>query len=227
MKNRILLPLLLAGLAVPASATVTITLEFAFLRSSSQSPTAGSYMLVADSDGDGVFPTAAELGEDVGSTLNDLANQFIGGADASTGDRVFSVGSMDSDGYVNTGVASVSLTTLGVVTGDRWGILWFPGVGLDDQRVVGQSFGSFHSSTVDQAIADMQPGVIAMVFPADGNADTTIYYDASALTDFGGTPTGDTPSVAQFSATSTIIPEPSVALLGLLGLVGFARRRRA
>lgn len=205
-------------------ASVSILFEFQELRNSAGVPldTQTLTILIADSDKNSVFPSALDL---LGATLN------LG--DDIAGNRVFFTGTTGGDGATNAtlsaGVIGIEGSDLGLssnseIGGTRWAVYWFPG--LSTAPVIGgiqegQSFGFYHSDQIDSFASDLDADV-SMVMPADGTqASTAIYVDNQTYD-------SSFPSVQDFTADLTVVPEPSLlAMLAFIGLtISIQRRRR-
>ena len=208
--------------AIVANAAVTIQFEVESLRDSNQLPVQDGtpWFLVADSNRDGIFP-----GEDA------LLNKTLASGVDIFGDRVFASGTTNS-AEGNLGRANISATFSivsdlgfsedGEQVNQKWAIYWFPGLASINSNIeAGQSFGRFHGEVVDSGSG----GDSAMIFQAAPSLTTTLYFDSEVLSDFD-TPTANTPSVSDFSANFTVIPEPSSVGLALLGVLGLMARRR-
>lgn len=219
---------LILSLLIPAQAiaSVAFTFDFASLRDSTGNAlnNSSSFILVADSNDDGLFPDASTLlGEILATTL-----EF--GGTGTNGDRIFYADSLSSTGSAS-GFVSVdySATSPGVavVPGDLWGIFWFPNLAVGGTIAAGQTYGFFQSSVIDESLNFGSNW--AMTFPTDsGQAVDVFYWEEEKLVAESFAPTANTPSVSDFSANYNVIPEPSSAALGLMGLAGacMVRRRR-
>jgi autotransporter-associated beta strand protein len=167
--------------------TVGIQWEFSALRNSLEAPLTvdTAYILVADSAGNGVIPGASDV-----TGLSLTAGALVGQG------KIFFAGLTTLETASN-GILSLDMASFGVTSGDKWSILWFPGItSLSSPVLAGQSFGSFQSSVIDPGLAGFatQP----MTFPSDGSDVTTAYYDNTSTV-----VTTTFPTVAQFSATQT------------------------
>ena len=215
------------------AASVAITYDFDSLRKNGGAvlTTSCVAIMVADSDGDGILPTATEL---AGISLTN--GTIIGGTDETNGDRIFSASLTGSVAYGPpnlAGAITVDFTANGIETGGGtiWGLYWFPTIStLSTTLTVGTSYGFFHSAVADLAAAAVSgQSVTPMLFPADGGATAinVFYYDSKVVTDAGKTPTANTPTNGNFTASYSVIPEPTTLTLTALAALGLLRRRRA
>ena len=218
MKRIILAAFLSAQFSI-ASAAIGIFWDFEALRDSEQSvlPANTLYAFIADSNNDGILPDAESLLDKTIAVGNEIE-----------GNRIFLTGSTGAGGTAFGNANFQIQDDLGFLsTGDqanaRWALYWFPGL-TDSAPTLqaGASFGMFQSDNVDTASG----GFSAMRFPSQGSQVDVFYFDTETLTGFGDTPTANTPSVSDFSANFTVIPEPSSVGLALLGVLGLMARRR-
>lgn len=218
--TKLLLCLPLLFLTQQLVASVSISFEFEALRDSSGVPLATEtyVVLIADADKDSIFPSATDLlgaqlsvGEDIqGSRV------FFAGTTITTNNARFqdNTGSLDSN--------DLGLTNNNEISGTKWAVYWFPGLstapgasGLQE----GQSYGFYHSDQIDAQAAAFN-ATDSMVMPADGNNATVMYFD---------TETDNTtfPSVQDFTADLSVVPEPSaITVLGMVCLFILLQRRR-
>jgi len=198
-------------------ASVSFSFEFEAFRDSSGIPlsTETYAVLIADTNKDSIFPSASDL---LGAELN------VG--DDIQGNRVFFSGSTSNSIFQNN-TGSLNGSDLGLdnnseISGTKWAVYWFPGLssapGVSGLQS-GQSYGSYHSDQIDAEAAAIG-ATAAMVMPADGSNVIVMYFDTETeATTF--------PSVQDFTADLTVVPEPStVALIGLVSLVFILRRRQ-
>ncbi len=215
--NKALFLLPLVALSQHLVASVTISFEFEALRDSSGIPLSGDTytILVADSNKDSIFPSPSDL---LGAQLN------LG--DDIAGNRIFYSGTFNGSIFDDT-AASLEASDLGLsdnteIDGTRWAVYWFPGLssapgasGLQQ----GQNYGFFHSDQIDPT-AQAFGATASMVMPPDGTqAQTILYFDTE-------TENTSAPSVQDFTADLTVVPEPSTLLLVGLASFAFLLRRR-
>jgi hypothetical protein len=217
---KIHLILISTGLICVSNASFTLNYEFKNVLNASGAnvPTGSLWALVVDNNND----TFAGFG------LNDsLYNQTAGTADAhfitgSTsislgaavgGGTVFSMGAFSSAGIAGGTASSLTLGTNGLAAGQQYAFYWFPDVAytVPGSYLVQTQVGGMHTTDVP-AFLD-----IGMDVPASDGVFTTGAYSLSSLD--GNVPDNNFRSV-------TLIPEPSAALLGSLGVLVLLRRRR-
>jgi hypothetical protein len=168
--------------------------------------------VVVDTAGNGFATTAWDAGFTYSANVGGIVLQNSAGG--ATDDVLFLhtalTSSRTGDGATaSSAVNSISTVTFtnGVQGGNAFGIIWFDrGIALNSASADGQKFG-FITTGLNPAPT--------FVLPA-GAADATDYSAAFAGTD---------PTRAA-NLTLGVIPEPSTALLGLLGVLGLVRRRR-
>lgn len=211
-----------------ADASVTIQFEFEALRDAAGFPMTvpGVAVLIADSNGDGLLPTPAELFD---ATLSEY--QLVGGTTSSDADTIIYAGLTDSSpapGNFNGTASSLDLASLGLADGDIFGVFWFPSLGSLGTKVpVGAQYGMYQNSNIDQAVVDLGWGATrGMTIPSEPNTERTQFYDTSVILAEGVETTINTPSIANFTASLTVIPEPTTLTLSALALVALLRRRR-
>jgi len=218
--------LVLIGLAVYSQqllASVSISFEFEALRNASGVPLDVNTLtiLIADSDKNSLFPSASELFEADLAVGNDVA-----------GNRIFFSSTTGSGGANSAtllgGMTSVVASDIGLsnnneIGGTRWAVYWFPGLstapgsgGLQS----GQSYGFYHSDQLESTAASLG-ATHSMVMPADGTTAATVMYFDTAIQDTSF------PSVQDFSADLTVVPEPSTiaVLIMFSGILSLRRRR--
>lgn len=224
MKRLKLITLLVAFLSAKhLLGSVAITFEFEALRDSAGIPLSAETftILVADTNKDSNFPIASDL---FGSELS------VG--DYLQNDRIFYAG-RTGDGALNNATLSDAISTLNgsdlglannsEIAGTKWAVYWFPGLSAAPEAgglQLGQSYGFYHSDQIDVTAAASFNATAAMVMPGDGEAVNTFYYDTE-------TESTSFPSVQEFTADLTVVPEPSItAMLALIGFAISLRRRR-
>lgn len=209
--------LLFVLLSQQLSASISISFEFEAFRDSSGVPlsTQTYSILIADTNKDSIFPTPSDL----------LSAQLSVG-DNIQGNRIFFAGATNNSIFQdNTGSlngSDLGLASNGEISGTKWAVYWFPGLtsapgpsGLQS----GQVYGFYHSDQIEST-AESFGANASMVMPPDSNNVTVMYFDtATENTSF--------PSVQDFTADLTVVPEPSaLILLGMVGSVILLRRRR-
>ncbi len=224
----------LVALASSASAAITINGQYgvAFNVNGTTPVDSGTlWILVVDANNDNYI-----AGMSLDSSIAQLAgtapglatiNSTFGGKSISLGssfglDTVFALGGFNPQalgvaGSASTAVSGLTLGTNGLATGLKYGFFFFPGVAYTTQGAtynVGSSVGGVNRTT-----ADVGGGTAGMIIPANG---ATPFQGASTFA--GGEIGGSTPDSSY--AAVTLIPEPSVALLGAFGALGLLRRRR-
>lgn len=227
MKNTLLSVIALAGLCSVASATVTYqfssTSVFAtnFLSGSGASNATMVWGIVVDAAGNGFSGANAETPYDAGFTYSSAST--LGGVALSTVNSSAVVTASDDVLYISgnlmnlttntndsatlglnriTNLSGISYTLPGVAAGDNFRVIWFDITALGGVSADGTKYGMFQMPSNNTLLAD--PGVYP-VSAAFAGAD-----DAKAMS----------------FTLGTAVPEPSVALLGALGVFGLMRRRR-
>ncbi|MCW1922092.1 hypothetical protein OKA05_05975 [Luteolibacter arcticus] len=215
MKSKLLLAALAASLIGSAEATIVLNTQFGTAFNSGGAPVAAGtlYALVIDTDNNstfaGGFGVNTTLGA-VGANSVFTTGQQLTLGQTLGGDTIFHLGAFDGAGEgITAEVLSLTLGVNGVLNGRSFAIYWFPGATLAN-RTVGTQVGGMNSNLPADG------GLDPMIMPADG---ATVNIGA-ATADGSGTQ----PNI-RFTAVD-LVPEPSAALLGLLGAVGLIRRRR-
>lgn len=219
--------------------TVSFDLQLELLRDSggNASPLSTLFLLIADTDGDGIDPLAgANIGSGLSSQLG--SNVFFDGSSGGLGvdDRILwrsdlGQGSKPLDpGVLGINITDGSFTPLSTGTGsagdwevgDRLWAVWLPELSIVSTTLVdGTSFGKFSPSND----VSMLSGGNTWVTPVNGNTTHLLYGFDSGAGKLGPINT----NLADFQATMTV-PEPSTyaLLLGAFGLVFvyFKKRKR-
>jgi hypothetical protein len=207
-------------------ASVALTYEFDSLRNTSGSALSSPYVLifVADSNGDGFFPTA-----------NSLSGIPLTNGGTIAGDKIFevkvttagSLGFQAPSGSITVDFTTNSLNELG---GTKWSIYWFPAItAADTVLTVGTKYGYYHSPVRDAAAVTAfgNTAYSGMVFPASGTPTTEVgFFDTTIISAESVLPTVNTPTVSNFTASLTVVPEPSTFLLSAFGALALLRRSR-
>lgn len=219
-----------------ANAAVTVNVSFgsAFDSVSAAVPNGTLWVMIADSDDNSSFAGGFNINSSLTNAV--AAAAAFGGQSLSVGtviggDTIFAMGGFNSaaaGGIPGANVVSLTLASggvNGVATGRNFAIYWFPGLtyggpgGATGSTTaagysvnVGSTFqvGGIHDSGTDAGL-----GYEALVFPAAGATNPGVAND-----NFDGT----LPD-SRFVAVNAV-PEPSVALLGGLGVLALLRRRR-
>jgi len=210
----------------PVAATVTINGQYGSLRDSNGdilASTATLWAIIYDQDNSNTLPGGLGLNEsltvaDAGTAYSAFVGQTLVEDLIIQGDRVIFFGDFnDLDGVAFPTLAGIDLAARGLTTGGRYGFYWFPGSTAGSQNF---DIGGFDVGGINELVSYTGAGggdSIGTEIPNDGATMTTAL-EAEAI----GGPIPD----SRFTAIAAV-PEPSVLLLGLLGLIGFARRRRA
>jgi len=215
MTRRILLCASLLLLAVsPSNATISFLIDGDLLKDSGGAAiNQSSLFMLVSSTSDGTFaPINADSSTAVGSLL-------------STDDRVLFrgdlLGSPNANGVLGTATGALTLNS-GALTnwtvGDPLALLWFPTLTVGSTTIpTGTTYGLYtHATGLD--------GSDTWITPADGTTDHGLLF---YTTDGGVLSSGSNlASVGNASLTVGAVPEPSRALLGLIGLGVVALRRR-
>jgi len=213
MKMKIML--LAIALTASASATVSIQGSYGDLRTSTGNLVANNtlYILVGSSTGTfaGNFTINTTLGA-VGANSVFTSGQTITlGSTLATGNTIFHIGG--TGGALAEAVLSGLSNTGDVASGNNYAIYWFPGstFGGGNSGSVASQVGGYNNTVGESAFE-----FGGMVIPANG-ADVT---QGFATVSGGGSLANSIPTAVN------LIPEPSAALLGALGVLGLLRRRR-
>jgi len=207
-------------MVAPAQATVTMTVDAAFLRNNDGSlecPVDSVALLVVDRSVNGF----ADL--ENGSSLS-LYSTTIGGGDD------FIIGRWDLSyagtpgALLSAGVTGLSLSAYGLSQDDPIGLLWFPSLKLTDTTATtGDRYGLYSGVLPSHSGLN---GSASWTVPSDGSSISLKFYTTDVEYEtglFGGNPIG------VGYATLTVVPEPGeyMALLSLasIGYVGWRRFR--
>lgn len=213
--------LLAAGIVTNVSASVTLSTAFgtAYDSSGDVIPDGTLWALVID-NGDLSFPGG--VGLDAGITASAASTSFSTGQKFSVGtnfgsDRVLAIGGFNGDASASPGgtfdVLSIDEAADPSVIGKTTAFYFFPGV-------------TFASGVSEYSIGTQVGGVTGAPNEASGT-EVGMVIPASGAVGFGiGTAGigGNTPD-SRFTAVN-LVPEPSSALLSLLGVLGLLRRKR-
>lgn len=194
----------------PSAKAGTILFDLAadILKDSAGNPMvpSGLVILVADTNQNG-FATLAE-----GSSL--ALNGFLNGGD----DRI--LGRYDLTKNLTPGYLGENPEITygaGFDVGDPLALLWFPTLTIASNSVAGGTeFGFFSGPALD--------GSNAWVTPAEATSGHKLFFYTSDATNFGAG--SHAASLGNASLTVAAIPEPSRALLGMIGLTALGLRRR-
>lgn len=204
---------LLAALAVPAHATVNLTLEAENLLvggNGSANVNANSLVLLVADTGNNGFSSLAygnvSIGAKIGPAFDDLiVAQFA-----------ISAGSFLTNNE-NVLSANPSLALFGDwVGGQQLAIYWIPSLNFGDSNVgLGVAYGMYTDATGVN-------GSAPWITPADGNTANPMFFSTTGV--FSSSHAADSAGYASFA---TVVPEPSTfALLSGLATLGFAGWRR-
>jgi hypothetical protein len=219
MKSVLVLCTIGLALTTALPALVTINMEYGSMRDSTGaviSSTNTLWALIQD-DGDGTLPggltsDSSLVSGNTAAAFADFAGQAITVDSLLGGDRIFAVGNFnDPDGYHNELLSDFDLTAASLTSGRIYGFYWFPGLTTGSSTV---PTGAFQIGGLNE-ITSFQ-GNIGMSIPSDGSNVAT-----GLLSENLNGPGGLTNS--RYDAI--LVPEPSTALLGLLGLALLRRRR--
>jgi hypothetical protein len=123
------------------------------------------------------------------------------------------------DGVLDIGTGDLSLASIpGWTTGDPLALLWFPTLTLASTTIGAATPYGLYTMAVPI------DGSSTWVTPTDGLSAVPLYFFTADGSDYGP---GSNPALAgNASLTVGAVPEPSRTLLGLIGLVVVALRRR-
>lgn len=216
-----------AALTAVASATVTYQFSSTAAFASNFQNAAGAtnslmvWGIVVDAAGNGFAGASEETPYDAAFTYSSAST--LGGVALSTVNASALVTATDDVLYISgnlmnltttnsigelvgvnriTNLSGISYTLPGVATGDNFRVIWFNVTALGGAAVDGTKYGMYQMPTNNTLLAD--PGTYNIA---------TAFAGADASKPMGFT-------------LGTAVPEPSTALLGLLGVAGLIRRRR-
>jgi len=231
MKKTHLIIALLALPLLPCGAAVTIELsigQFFNATGTQLVPAESRWAVILDESKLGNFPGGLTQNTSLTAANAESAFTAFAGSSITPGtvigsNRIFSV--FDVDGENTSGVDGIS-TRFVTLPDDDWALLsqvpfaiyWFPGLTSENSVVPTQPFeiGGIQVSTANSG------GNIGMTIPTFVT-DATLDFNASFYDDSDDIG-GDLP-LSRFIAI-TAVPEPSTALLAMLGALGLLVRRR-
>jgi hypothetical protein len=217
MINRSLLAAtVILGFSLSANASVSFQIDGDLLKDSSgvAIPQNSLFLLVSSVNSANFDAIVAGSSTSVGSLLN-------------TDDRIIARGDLSAfgeNGVLNTSVLGTILdsTTAGANAGwnpgDPLALLWFPTLTTASGTIAtGTTYGLYTNAV---AVDGSDPWIT----PADGVSNHRLYFYNQS----GGSLKTGTNSAASGNASLTVgaVPEPNRAVLGMLGLIGLALRRR-
>jgi hypothetical protein len=224
-----------ANAAVTLGFSTTTNIAEGFANSSGSKNGTFAWGIIVDVDGDGFdgFSSLTSTAVDGGSLLSGQTTYDPGfvrtgtsGTGALPNGQVLTIGGIASDdriffssnlmAVVGGEARATQLQSMnygaGMAAGDKYGIVWFNSTTLGGAAVTNsETFGFWTKDGVSPTTGT--------VLPADPGSYTTAANGPSAL--FGADNTAGLKT-----AGITFVPEPSVALLGALGIFGLVRRRR-
>lgn len=192
-------------------------------------------MLIADVGGDGFLNLAS--GGAIAPGLNGSSGKTITAAQAN-----LTAGSLFGGDTIVTTSASGTGSIGGIMTGiditsfvnKNFAIVWFNNgaTALSSVNIANQAFGMIRLS--DWTLPAADSGATFTMSSTDTGGAITFFSTSAATTATqvgGGFFSGsglaaDAGSTAVRSATFSVVPEPSAALLGAIGVLGLLRRRR-
>jgi hypothetical protein len=222
MKAKIALSILLFA-SLPAGAVVTLEMQMGAAFDSGSTPVSDGdlWALVVDTDNNSTF-----TGFGLNGTMNQAsANLFFTiGQSLSLGtviggNTIFAMGAFNGDS--GSGIPGLTVDNIlvnygtnGTAAGLNVAFYWFPGTVYTGgaSETIENQVGGMNSILDESGVTGLQP----MVLPTDG-----VFIGWGAANADGG---GSLPN-ASFTAVN-LIPEPSAALLGSLGVLVLLRRRR-
>lgn len=204
-------------LATPLFGSISVDMDFGALRDSSGgviSSTATLWAIIYDENGDNSLPGGLGIDEslvdaDAAAAYAAFAGQTLAIDALIEGDRVLDFGVFnDPDALALINISETDFAGSGLVTGRSYGLYWFPSHSLATIPSAPFEIGGLNETT-------NFTGAIGTTIPNDGANLTGGVLDTS----FGGGL-----GTVRFEAIDAI-PEPSTALLALLGLSLLRRRR--
>lgn len=217
--------LAMAGIA---KGTVTINMQYGVATNAAGAAVADNtlWILVVDSNANNSFAGGMATNSNLAASTVDAINAAFQTGQTLTvggllgGDTIFAMGGFTGSTSIGAGTTDnalngLALGTNGLTSGASYAFYYFPGVTYTGATTyqVGSQVGGVQING-----ADAGAGTGGMVIGADG----------STLTQGANTTDpvlGGSLSPNAFKAV-TLVPEPSAALLGMLGALGLLRRRR-
>lgn len=141
------------------------------------------------------------------------------------GDKIVTVSTVGATGISNL-LPSQDITAY---LGKNFAVVWFDGLltaGAPANAASGSKFGIIRGNDWTFPIADVAG---ALTFNSTDSGGATTLFQVSGATRAGSTTTGFASTVGAgtvAAASFSVVPEPSAALLGALGVFGLIRRRR-
>ena len=204
-----------------ASASVTIQLQLAKLTDSQAAdlPTGTLWALISEdtSAGDlpgGLLENSSLYSNNTASTIiNDFGGKTIDVGQSIGGGEILATGGIKSSSDVNNTITYT--IPVGVLTGDKLGVYWFPGRTTVSNVLPISDFeiGGFQRTAANTA-ASADAGLVV----DSGATYITSYFDTTIF------PSGGIPST-EFQAIN-VVPEPSALLFLGTGILFLLRRRR-
>lgn len=195
-------------------------------------PSGSLALLIVDIDSNGFLGMSGVTG---GALLNTTFDPDILPANAGLtvgslfgGDRVATVTTSGSSGSIANLLASQDITAY---LGKSFAIVWFDGVttaGAPATAAGGSKYGIIRGDDWTFPIADVAG---ALTFNSTDNGGASTLFQANGGTRAGTTTNGfmstiETGGTGAAASFIVVVPEPSAAFLGALGVLGLLRRRR-
>ncbi|MGV3658875.1 MAG: hypothetical protein ACO1TE_01785 [Prosthecobacter sp.] len=180
----------------------------------------GLFLLVASTAGDGFAVASSNtINGDVSTAIGTSLSSLTGGDD-----RIVFKGALgypSADGVLDANTGSLNLSSVtGWTTGDSLALLWFPDVAGNASTIPANSSYGFYTR------ATAADGTSAWVTPSDPTSNYLLGFFTQDGAELSPGPGAANPASAGNATLVTGVPEPSRAVLGMMGMAVLALRRR-